>query len=88
VPLFHGTEGAWFAAPLTVAIVTVDDPVPPAVRVTGVAVAVTSATVPVVEATLVVKEMVPAKLVEVRLSAAVPLVPAFIVTPAEPPETL
>jgi hypothetical protein len=88
VPLFHGTAGAWFAAPFTVAIVTVDVPVPPAVRVTGVAVAVTSATLPVVEATLVVKETVPAKLVEVRVSAVVPVVPTFIVTPAEPPETL
>jgi hypothetical protein len=58
-PPFHGADGVRFAALILAAMVTVEVPVPPAVKVTDVAVAVTSAGVPSVEVTVVVKETVP-----------------------------
>ena len=51
---------------------------PPAVSVTGVAVAVTFVGEPSVDVTLVVKETVPAKLLEVSVSMAVLLLPAVM----------
>jgi hypothetical protein len=60
VPPFHGVDGARFEALSLAAIVTVEVPEPPDVRVTGLAVAVKSAGVPSVDVTLVVKETVPA----------------------------
>src|SRR6185437_226370 len=58
-PPLHGLAGALVACALAV-IVTVEVPLPPAVRATGLAVAVTSAGVPLLELTLVVNETVPA----------------------------
>jgi len=59
-PPFQGTAGAWFDALLVVVISRVEVPVPPAVSVTGAAVAVTAEAVPEVELMLVTKVTVPA----------------------------
>jgi hypothetical protein len=72
----RGTDGRRFAACVLAESVKVEVPVLPGVKVTGVAVAVKLAAVPSVELTLVTKEIVPAKLLEVSVSVAVPLPPA------------
>jgi hypothetical protein len=56
----HGVAGVWFIALVFAEMVIVEVPVPPAVSVTGLAVAVTFAAVPSVEVTLVAKVTVPA----------------------------
>jgi hypothetical protein len=73
-PLFHG-DGMRFSASAFVVIVTVALAVAPALSVTGFALADTFAAVPSLEVTLLVKETVPAKLLEVRTSVADPMLP-------------